>query len=249
LFFTGEAPAYVIAATPRTGSSWLCGLLCSLGYTGFPVEYAREIDEQVWRGAYGLPSHAAYFWSLPARSSTPNGIFGLKVLWMHLLPLVHDIHRYTACRGPSEKLTIDYWMGHPTYFWLRRRDRLRQAVSLKRAEQTDRWASTQVGNGLSPLYSRAGIERALARIAREEAGWAAYFDASAAPVTELWYEDLAAEPGAVLELITDTLGLPKPAGWRSLLERQADRLNDTWVDEFERDRARPGDLAALGEAE
>jgi LPS sulfotransferase NodH len=108
-------------------------------------------------------------------------------------------------------------------------------VSLKRAEQTDRWASTQAGNGFSPFYSRAGIERALARIAREDAGWTAYFDASAASVTELWYEDLAADPGAVLEFITDTLGLPKPAGWRSLMERQADRLNDEWVDEFERD--------------
>jgi len=39
---TGEAPVYVLAASPRTGSSWLCGMLSSVGTAGYPVEYARE---------------------------------------------------------------------------------------------------------------------------------------------------------------------------------------------------------------
>src|SRR4051794_38103313 len=108
--FTGDAPAYVIAASPRTGSSWLCELLSSIGTAGFPVEYARESDERVWRDIYRLPSHVAYFWSLPARSSTDNGVFGLKLLWAQLMPLAADIRRYTGIRAETAHWALYEWM-------------------------------------------------------------------------------------------------------------------------------------------
>jgi len=232
LYFTGEAPAYVIAASPRTGSSWLCELLSSLGTAGLPVEYAREIDERVWRHVYRLPSHVAYFWSLPARSSTENGVFGLKLLWAQLTPLATDIRRYTGIRADTTYRALSEWMGRPQYFWLRRRDRIRQAVSFARAMQTDRWASPQRGNGADPVYHRDSVERALARVSIEDEGWAAYFRAGVAPVKEVWYEDLVKDPGAVLEFIASSLGLQKPAIWGSSLQRQADALNDNWVSAF-----------------
>jgi trehalose 2-sulfotransferase len=231
---TGEAPTYLIAASPRTGSSWLCGLLSSLGTAGFPVEYAREIDARVWREVYGLPSHVAYFWSLPGRSSTSNGVFGLKLMWAQLTPLAYDIRRYTTIRAQTAGGALSEWMGEPHYFWLRRHDRLRQAVSFARAEQTDRWASPQRGNGKTPSYHREDIERALARISREDEGWLEYFRATDVPFTELWYEDLASDPGGVLELITGTLGLPKPRLWDCPLQPQTDALNDEWVSMFSR---------------
>jgi LPS sulfotransferase NodH len=235
LSFIGDAPAYVIAASPRTGSSWLCGLLSSLGNAGFPVEYAREVDERVWRDMYRLTSHAAYFWSLPARSSTSNGVFGLKLLWVQFTPLIADIRRYTSSRAQNAKQVLSEWMGEPLYFWLRRRDRVRQAVSFARAMQTDRWASPQLGNAVSPEYCYQEIEKAFARVSREDEGWATYFGANTVPMKEFWYEDLAKDPRAVLEEVTDALGLQKVETWDSPLQPQADALNEEWVRAFNRD--------------
>ncbi len=211
--------------------------MSSLGTAGYPVEYAREIDEGVWRDKYRLDSHLAYFWSLPSRSSTPNGLFGLKLLWSQLDFLVRDIGRYTAIRTASPWGAVAAWMGDPIYFWLRRRDRLRQAVSYARALQTNRWASPDAGNGATPVYSRGDIELALRRVSQEEEGWEGYFVRGNALMEKVWYEDLAANPLRVVGALTGALGVPRPRVLASPLRRQADSLNDDWVERFSRENS------------
>jgi LPS sulfotransferase NodH len=203
-------------------------LLSSLGDAGFPVEYAREVDRHVWRDTYRMSSHVAYFWSLPSRSSTSNGIFGLKLLWSQLPSLVADIRRYTGFKGRSARDTLARWMDDPHYFWLRRSDQLRQAVSYARASQTDQWTSLDPENAC-PTYRREDIERALRRITWEDKSWSKYFDTCDVPVTELWYEDLARDPEPVLVRIAAILGVRRPNHWDSPLRPQADALSDAWV--------------------
>jgi LPS sulfotransferase NodH len=212
-------------------------MLSSLRTAGYPVEYARKADETIWRIGHGLHSHLAYFWSLPSLCSTRNGVFGLKLLWCQLGSLVADIRCYTHVRAAGPREALAEWMGDPLYFWLRRRDRLRQAVSYARALQTDSWASPNSGNGATPTYSRPDIESALTRVSIEDEGWERYFDRGDIPKQVIWYEDLADDPGAVLTAITTALGLPAPERWRSTLNPQADALNDEWVERF---RSSPG---------
>jgi trehalose 2-sulfotransferase len=49
-----RADAYLICATPRTGSSLLCGLLESAGVAGHPESYFRQPDEQSWAERWGI---------------------------------------------------------------------------------------------------------------------------------------------------------------------------------------------------
>ena len=231
--FIGEAPsAYMVAASPRTGSSWLCDLLTSLGNAGRPVEYAREIDEKMWRAACGFDSHVAYFWSLPAWCSTPNGVLGIKLLWSQFAPLLTDIRRYTIIREETPDQALASWLGDSFYIWIRRRDRVRQAVSFARAFQTNRWASTEAGNGNTPVYCREDIERSMARVVAEDEGWAQYFARYNIQPMVVWYEDLTEDTEEILKRITGRLGLEYSRSWRSRLERQSDSLTDEWVMKF-----------------
>lgn len=232
-FSTGEAAsAYVIAASPRTGSSWLCTLLASSHVAGKPTEYAREGDEHMWRRAGPFESHLAYFLCVPALCSTANGVLGLKLIWNQVSPLVADIRRYTAIREqPPGALAA--WLGDPLcYFWLRRRDRIRQAVSFARALQTNRWASTQPGNGARPVYRRDDIEGALARVSAGDEGWSRYFETFELQPHVIWYEDLVEDTAKSLDLVLTTLGLPSSPSWSSCLESQTDTLTEDWVARF-----------------
>jgi LPS sulfotransferase NodH len=50
--------SYLICATPRTGSSLLCGLLESTGVAGHPESYFRQPDEQAWAAQWGIASQS-----------------------------------------------------------------------------------------------------------------------------------------------------------------------------------------------
>ena len=50
----GRFDSCLICATPRTGSTLLCGLLASTKVAGQPESYFREPDEQLWAARWGI---------------------------------------------------------------------------------------------------------------------------------------------------------------------------------------------------
>jgi trehalose 2-sulfotransferase len=79
--------AYLLCA-PRTGSSLLCGLLQSTDVAGRPESYFRLQDEQAWatrwrlqRDAAGAFNYGDYVRAAAVAGSTPNGVFGARVMW------------------------------------------------------------------------------------------------------------------------------------------------------------------------
>src|ERR1700710_772467 len=100
--------SYVVCATPRSGSTLLCALLAGTGVAGKP----EEAFEHLW--STGLPRQPCEYFAgggdagilallaptdpgradrsdpfPPAleRGTTPNGVFGVKLMWTHLLDL------------------------------------------------------------------------------------------------------------------------------------------------------------------
>jgi LPS sulfotransferase NodH len=83
-----RADSYLICATPRTGSSLLCGLLESTGVAGRPESYFRQPDEQAWAARWGIPtspdgtfSYADYVRAATTTGKTGNGVFPGLVNW------------------------------------------------------------------------------------------------------------------------------------------------------------------------
>ncbi|MGE4653001.1 MAG: Stf0 family sulfotransferase [Myxococcota bacterium] len=247
---SSSAPrSYVIAATPRTGSTLLCRGIWDTGLAGAPKEYFNPVQLRDWELRFGAPRSRllqralrgpglalvgrrgwtperlrAHWLRVRAHRSAASGWCGLKL---------HRHHRERLFG--AEKL--EDLLGEIRWIRITRRDRLAQAVSWSRALRTGRFASHQRG-WLPPLYRRRHIEACLRALEEQEAAWDA--ELAGCEVLSLVYEDLVADWPQGLRAVlcwlslpgADAVELPEPA-----LPRQADARTARWIDRFEVERA------------
>jgi hypothetical protein len=76
--------SYFVCGTPRSGSWLLCGLLVSTGVAGRPHEWFWCETEVVNRRAWGVSRFADYLARVRDAGTTPNGVFGSKLMWAYL---------------------------------------------------------------------------------------------------------------------------------------------------------------------
>jgi LPS sulfotransferase NodH len=160
-----------------------------------------------------------------------NDIFGTKLLYPQWLCLDSDARRYL--RRSSAMDFLERVAGPIRMIQLRRRDQVRQAVSLVLAQQTGIW-STRAGDppsaAQSPTYDRRAIVAAYEAVRWQDAGWQELLALMKTPVLRLDYEDLAADPAATLRLVLSFLDLPAPPELPlPRLRPQAGPLSETWV--------------------
>jgi LPS sulfotransferase NodH len=229
--------SYLLCGTPRTGSTLLCDLLRSTGVAGRPESYFRQPDEAAWRTRLGVPPAAGYraFAAAVARAgTTPNGVFGARVMW-------GSLDRVVAELGPAETdlQALESAFGPLQLIHLRRDDAVAQAVSWARAEQTGYWQHGDTAT-TTPRLDVDQIDALVRTVHEHEAAWADWFARQGVRPHHLTYEELVRDPGAAVRGILTHLGLSTPDGWMPVLRhrRQADDLNASWVSAH-RDRGRP----------
>jgi LPS sulfotransferase NodH len=235
--------SYLICATPRSGSTLLCGLLRSTGAAGRPESYFRRPDEQAWADQWHLPRNAAghfdyrdYVRAARAQGTTPNGIFGARVMW----PTVEDIvARLRAARpepsGTDHDVLSDAF-GPVRYVHLRRTDTVAQAVSWARAEQTGYW---HPGDGFpasapEPQFDFREIRSFVEQIDAHTAAWTRWFATAGVRPHVVRYEELVADMTGVTREILRCLGIESPADQiiSAGAQRQADELNRDWISRY-----------------
>lgn len=234
---------YVLASTPRSGSTLLARLLWDHGGVGAPKEYLNPMQLRDWevrfggrvsrrvhgllRGpAAGLAGKGrwtdrrvdAHLARVRERRSS-GGWFGLKLHWHH--------HQQFFAHRP-----LEHALGPVTWLRIRRRDQLGQAVSWELARQTGRWVADQSPWRL-PTYDRRRIFGRLVDLDAAEAGWSALL--AGRPVIEVVYEDLVEDPASTLEHVLTGLGvrpgpLPSPG-----LRPMGDPVKRAWMERFRSD--------------
>jgi trehalose 2-sulfotransferase len=171
--------------------------------------------------------------------TTPNGVFGAKIMWGHLGPLAAQTaedHGALELRDLLRELFDD-----PRYVWVRRDDTVRQAVSLWRAMQTQSWRAENVplgDAGPEPRYSFPALRHPVDLLTAHDAAWERFFGASADGVLPLVYEDIAADLGGAVARTLDHIGVRAPTGVLDRLapiRRQADERSDAWAAAYARD--------------
>src|SRR4051812_2522444 len=154
---------YFVCATPRSGSTLLCKSLAATGVAGRPEEYferlrhsglPREPREYFDADAdpdvlallpptrSGDPSRAELPAELPRylrEGTTPNGVFGAKMMWGYLDDLLGRLG--TTSAAPDAPAALEGILGPLRYVHVTRRDKVAQAVSLWRAVQTRAWSA------------------------------------------------------------------------------------------------------------
>jgi trehalose 2-sulfotransferase len=141
-----QIEAYLICATPRTGSALLCGLLDSAGVAGHPESYFRCQGEQERAARWGIVnpsdgtfSYADYVRASIAEGSTSNGVFAARIMWGTLDEVVAKLTLVYPDLAGSDADLLNEAFGRTRFVYLRRGDVVAQSVSLLRAEQTNVW--------------------------------------------------------------------------------------------------------------
>jgi trehalose 2-sulfotransferase len=233
--------SYVICAVQRTGSFLLCEALKNTGLAGFPEEYflnGEGWEDHPWARQHGVISRTDYLNLVFEQGTSPNGVFGTKVMWNYfhtMLKSLRELPEYKDLDTP-ELMTSLFPNVH--YIWIIRRDKVRQAVSWAKAGQTDVYGWTKGETPVpkrEPTFDFEFIDLLYDLILEGEAGWQSFFDSCGVQPFRVEYEDLveAYEPTALR--ILDYLHISYPTnlvfGERKL-HKQADALNEAWVKKY-----------------
>jgi LPS sulfotransferase NodH len=254
---TKPSVSYVICSAPRTGSTLLSAALTSTNVAGKPNEYfdINHLNEQIWLRALAIRSNAEYVDRVVSASLTANGVFGVKLLW-HQLPSIID--KLNASLGrpsgadshQSLHALLSEKIGEPRYVWLRRRNKLAQAISYYRASRTGRWHALNPATGPQEAADRELqfdyklIGRYLQTVNYFDARWYDYFRRNRIKALIITYENFVETYKQTVHGVLDFLGIPhdKVTVCEPLLQRQADSRSLDWERRFlevHKDRREP----------
>lgn len=177
----------------------------------------------------------AYVEGVLRENTSPNGVFGMVVMWSYfdrMLQLLQEIPVYKNFKGAALLAEV---LQQPRYIWLRRRNRVEQAVSWAIACQTGVWTQ-KTGEKprprVVPKFDFKAIDEWLNRIETHETGWANYFRANRIEPLVLFYEDLVTCSQRSAEHVLEFLGLPATAAAGvvpSTFQKQANRISQEWT--------------------
>jgi LPS sulfotransferase NodH len=224
---------YMVAAIPRTGSTYLCTQLWRTGLLGAPLEYInlRNITGIVERFGNGDP--IAYWRKLQEYRTSPNGVFGFKAFIPDYQRIAND-HEEFLPEIHSEEV-----------IYITRRNKVAQAVSYARATVTAAWFAG-VPEKIQPTYDFKKIATAEKWIADQEAAWEFLFNRTKVRPLRIQYEDLLSDPQAAVDAIAKRVGVELSNFDRIEmpgLERQSGAESIEWAARFIAEREQTKSLA------
>jgi hypothetical protein len=202
---------------------------------------------EIWRRLGGTPKGLEYFNpdnvarhpSFVADPARPVGSY-LDYLFAHeseaglLVVKMHAWQVKASCRYPDFITQLD---GRKV-ICLRRRDVIRQGISLYIARHTGIWSSagaSRLPKGDAPAYDFDAISTEIRQTEFQNALLGRLFSVFGLDHLTVWYEDFVADPDAESARVLEYLGLqPAPGPWSrdEPFTRQSSRLNDEFRERF-----------------
>ena len=260
--------SYLVCATQRSGSTLLCAMLSDTGVAGRPEEYFEAMRDTgvpphpgdfldgLARTGLGIrddprPPQAPDYSSLVGlgdyrqhlertlrRGTTPNGVFGAKLMFNQLDELHALAGQLPEFADLPVQAQLDRLLGGPRYVWVSRADTVRQAVSMWKAMQTRRWrAGGDGGAEPAPQYRYEAIDHLVRRFASDAEGWRHYFAGQGiVPLTVGYESELEPDLAGTVRRVLDWIGVTPPGAWApgEPLRRQADAVTEDWVAAYRR---------------
>jgi len=268
--------SYLVCATPRSGSTLVCKALRETGVAGRPEEYFEAlrstgrprrpeeyfagIDDRSIFDELGDPDDGAGpppAWSRTAydryldwakeQGTTPNGVFGAKLMWQYLGDFVGLLRNVPDYRDLPLSELLPAAFPDLTFVRVVRANKIRQAVSLWKAVQTASWSSTEKTSANDPPYYAfidqhkpqlrfhyRAISHLLEQILAAEASWDAFFEHTRIKPILVLYENFAADyvtsTRSVLERLE--IEIPEDLELEPRMKSQTDSINDDWARRF-----------------
>ena len=238
--------AYMICTAPRSGSTLLCRMLAATGVAGKPESYffgtslegwLEDLDIKPKRPAGEAELIAAAVDAAIREGRAGTGLFGLRMqshsfgFFLEKLAVIHP-----AEKGARER--IDAAFGTTLYIHLSRVEKVEQAVSYLRAQETGLWHAAPDGTEIErieprrePGYDRDAIRATVAEMIGQDRAWEAWFGEQDIEPLRLTYEELSADPAREIRRVLEALGADSAAaaGMAPALRKLADDTNADWI--------------------
>jgi LPS sulfotransferase NodH len=246
---------YLMLATPRSGSTLLGQGLQATGLAGDPREFFGH-KMAFWMERWRTPTLPTYAARLNQARSTPNGVFGAKLLYRQLLHLESLARQDPELAEVPLAEILARLFPNLHVIWISRDDKVRQAISWFKARQTGVWGQDQGTDtvklgaawrmGDEPLlpgelaFDYDGIAELVQQAEEEDAAIGHFLAESGLEPFKAVYEEFAPRyEETVFELlrwmglmVPPDLGLPNP---RTV--RLADDRTEEWAERYRQMRA------------
>ena len=242
--------AYVICATPRSGSTLLCDLLRQSG-AGQPNSYLRSQDISYWARLWGVrgrntPSdpvfNRAYLAAMIDAGRGPTEIFGLRLMWQSVSEAAE---RFNAAIRKADLLTqFQQAFGSTLLIHLSRKNMEAQAVSLVRAQQTGLWHVSVDGPERErtappqpPVFNEGRLREAYDMLVASDLSWHNFFSQRNILPLQLWYDELAADPREIVADLLFALGhdRSRAANPSPQTAKMADHTSFDWMRQLKKE--------------
>lgn len=241
--------SYIICTSPRSGSTLLCKLLAATGKAGKPGSYFHVPSLSNWASDYNLSADhfaterdllGAIFDGARARGTDTTGMFGLRLQrhsFEFFMQQINILHPGLS----SDPQRIQAAFGNTLFIHLSRANKLDQAISLVKANQTGLWHRAPDGTELErlsapqdPVYDADEIARHLAELTALDEDWRTWFAKEKLAPLAVSYDELSADHTKILGRILEHLGLDQKIAQNISppVAKLADATSQAWADRF-----------------
>ncbi len=239
--FFHPTQCYALCAVARSGAHLLTGALQASHLAGRPLQYFHDRLSHKYAVRYGLDAarnFGPYLRGLLTAASTRNGVFGFRIESWDVDRLVSRLRESGEFGNHemSERELLEAAFPRLRCIQLTRADKLRQAISFARAQQTNLWVPGKEQNMIGqPKFDPELIDQCLACAAQAEDLWAQFFARNQLDPLAITYEDLCADYPGTVNRVFHFLHIRPPRRFdlgppRTV--RQADALTEDWMEKY-----------------
>ena len=216
----GVMQSILLASTFRSGSTYVAELLRHNGIVGLSIEKFNTI----WKTSAG--SDAAFRKAIDDILCTSDaGVFAAKIMWTHRTDLARCLRLE---RGQSTVLAESF--PDPRWIWVKRRDKVRQAISFWRARQSGRWHVFDGSTEPAIAYDFNEIRECYREMLLHDVCWGDFFTQTGIAPLVVEYEDLKDDLPAQVAAMRTFAG--RPAGGQIVTQVRLKQQSDTLTEEI-----------------
>ena len=228
---------YFICSSARSGTNMFGYSMQAMGY-GMPREGFNMILNRKHGWGYEKSDLISYIRDMYSRQTdSKNDIFGLKIFWQQLKFYSRECDQIAVI---NESLLSDFeklhlFFPYVRFIYLRRRNKLRQAISLARTDQDGLYLlfdDNEASRKKKAYYDSDQISRFLILLTSQDQLWQSFFEGNEIKPHMIWYEDLVDDYIAVMSQAVNYLDLPSMNMKKPPSKKQADNISDEWYDRF-----------------
>jgi len=245
--------AYIICTTPRSGSTLLCDLLTDTGLAGRPDSFFRREDMFEWANHFAVPvakwegEHEfdlSYLAAVRREGSGGSPIFGMRLMWESVAGLSNRLRLFFPGLE-NDRARFQSAFDSPLYLHLAREDKVAQAISRLKAEQTGLWhvfadgsERERIKTGHGPVYDFRSLSKQITTLEEQDAAWANWFTRQEIEPLRITYEALSSDPASQLAGVLSALGLDPAIAEiaQPRTARLADSESEEWASRFRAER-------------